>query len=313
MDAHGGNRAISGLLVPCIRFFARFSRGGGFPCDNRCQVWRSPWQRRKHALILVAGGTVTKALILIAALLASNAALAEAPSGPKKGLNKNWASLWDDCYDLNLPYFQARIEKFTEFLKAGDAWELAIETEKVKITHFNKETCKGYGLVKNDGKGIAEMTMEMAKTAQPANDLYARGENDVGKQLQAWMTVAQKELDEYKFPLGEFPCGKALDRTKKLIIVRMQEIEAKAKTIAVECPASMEAAAKDPDAPRGPKAGVKQTYGQGAGTKMPTGTHDQTQSDISGVKEAIEDEKKSEEKLRQQDEEARKRKSKKGQ
>lgn len=253
-----------------------------------------------------------KVMLMLLALTAAGAR-AEAPKEEKKGMGENWASLWDDCYDLNLPYFQARIKKFVEFLKQGDAWEAAIEMEKIKITKFNTETCHDYGLARNDGKALATMTAEMVKTAQPANDLFARGENDIGKQLKAWMEVEQKELDEYGFKLGEFPCGQAMERTKKVILARMQEIEAKAKTIATECPARMEAAAKDPSLPRGPKAGVTQTYGKGAGAVVPTGKSKNGASDITGVDEAKADEKKSQEKLKQQDEEARKRQQKKGQ
>lgn len=251
-----------------------------------------------------------KAAFLFLALLAAPA-LAEAPKDPKKGLNETWAKLWDDCYDLNLPYFQARIKKFTEFLKAGDAWEVAIELEKIKIEKFNKETCHGYGLARNDGKSLQTMTVEMAKTAQGANDLYSRGESDIGKQLKAWMEVEQKELDEYGFPLNEFPCGKAMERTQKIIVARMKEIETKAKTIAVECPKSMEAAINDPNAPRGPKAGVTQTYGKGSGAPVPVGNSQNGASDITGVKKAQENEALSEEKLRKQEEEARKRNEKK--
>jgi hypothetical protein len=253
---------------------------------------------------------VKKAALLILAVLAGPA-LAEAPKEAKKGLNENWAGLWDDCYDLNLPYFQSRIKKFKEFLKAGDGWELAIELEKIKIEKFNKETCHGYGLARNDSDSILKMTAEMGKTAQDANDLMARGDTDIGKQLKAWMEVEQKELDEYGFKLKEFPCGQAMERTKKVIIARMKEIGEKAKTIAVECPKTMEAAVKDPNAPRGPKVGVSQTYGKGSGAPVPVGNPQNGASDISGIKKAQDQEAMSEEKLRQQDEEARKRNQKK--
>lgn len=247
-------------------------------------------------------------IILFLIAIAGTTAHAEAPK--EKGLNENWTGFWEDCYDLNLPYFQSRIKKFKEYLHKGSDWEVAIETEKLKIQTFNSETCFDYGLARNDGKALANMTAEMVKTAQPANDLYARGLSDVGKQLEAWITVEQKELDEYGFKLSEFPCGKAMDRTKKLITVKMQEIEASAKTIAVECPKQMEAAIKNPDAPRGPKAGVAQTYGKGAGAKVPTGKSQNGASDISGIDESKAKEAKSQEKLKAQEEEAKKKNSK---
>lgn len=245
----------------------------------------------------------TKTIAFLMALTITSSALAAAPTKEKEGLNENWASFWDDCYDLNLPYFQSRIKKFVELLKAGDAWEQAIEVEKIQIDKLNNETCKNWSHSRNGEEALKELTTTLMTRATTSNDLAARGTSDIGKQLEAWMAVEQKELDEYGFKFGEFPCGKGFERTKKLVEARVKDIIAKAETIKAECNKSIEKAMAE-GGPSGPKAGVKQTYGKGSGKVVPKGTSENGASDISGVKESIEDEKLSEEIIRKQEAEA---------
>lgn len=200
-----------------------------------------------------------------------------------KDPNQIWPALWDGCRDLNLPRFQARMKNFDALVKAGTAWQLSMEQEKVRIKKLNKETCAKWGQSRNGEAFLAEFLQQFSATAKTAIDLKGQIVTQLAPELEQIWKEQRQELAAKGLNFADFPCGKSLRRTSAAVEGQLKVLETLVYTVRDECPA-----AADQIIAAAVKAGLapaKQATGQGAPVVVNNraGTNPSKGGDVTGT------------------------------
>lgn len=196
-----------------------------------------------------------------------------------------WLGFFQNCADLNLPYFKTNVPNFVTMVKTGDAWEKQYTSEKSEIDRLNGDTCKTWSLSNNGDAALDSFRRHFLNVSSTAIKLKYQADHEVLEKLDRWEKIQRQEMSSYPMKFEEFPCGKAFIRTRSIVKEEVAALERKVNSIKELCPHAADKLLEQLSSPPRSPASTT-TYGDGGKSTVETEKQPANNSTLTGVEDA---------------------------
>lgn len=193
-----------------------------------------------------------------------------------------WDHHWSKCRGFKVPIFQFRLPEVKQLFSAGKEWESKVRKELAELDNITRVTCRKWAENPNGHEPLREFTQRFSAASLSALDLQETARSYLTPELGLWRKTEAQELAALGFPLEHFACGQSLRKAETSVQESLRAIEAKFSELRQKCPRAADAviAKARAEGLRARPAPV----GKGGPGRVPSGSQERSQSDITGIK-----------------------------